>query len=154
MNYFGGLEVTLSAKEVEYIERVWELDVHEGVNTLTGAYALNYVRMRQVDSDFGRASRQRTVILTLLNKVKNLPMNELLTLMYDMLPNLSVDATDAEILSMAYRLLPLLPSMKIETYTVPARGTYQNASIRGMSVLLPDRELIREKLISEYLPLG
>lgn len=153
VDYLGGLDVNLSAAEVEHIERVWGLDVEEGLNHLDGKYALNYVRMRKVGNDFGRSQRQRTAILTLLNEVKDLPVNDLLTLMYDMLPYLTTDLTDGEILSLAYRLLPLVSSLSIDTHMVPDHDCYTAAKIRNMSVLVPDRDKIRQRLEEEYLPL-
>ena len=60
--------------------------------------------------------------------------------------------TDSEILSLAYRLLPLASSISIRSHTVPASDCYYSANIRGMSVLVPDLPLIRQRL-EEYLPL-
>lgn len=154
IDVLGGIEIQLTAAEAEYLKATWDITATEGINQFDGRQTMWYSRIRKLDSDFGRSGRQRKVLLAVYQKIKDLPMNELLPLMYDILPYLTTDMTDAEILSLAYRFLPLLPSMKIETHTVPARGTYQNASIRGMAVLLPDRALIREKLIGEYLPLG
>lgn len=153
VDYLGGLDVNLNAAEVEHIERVWGLDVEEGLNHLNGRYALNYVRMRKVGDDFGRSQRQRTAILTLLDQVKNLPVNELLVLMYDMLPYLSTDLTDGEILALAYRVLPLVSTLSIENHMVPDHDCYTAAKIRNMSVLVPDRDRIRQRLEEEYLPL-
>ena len=153
VDYLGGLDVNLSAAEVEHIERVWGLDVEEGLNHLDGRYALNYVRMRKVGNDFGRSQRQRTAILTLLDKVKDLPVSQLLTLVYDMLPYLSTDLTDSEILALAYRLLPMVSSLSIENHMVPDHDCYTAAKIRNMSVLVPDRDRIRQRLEEEYLPL-
>lgn len=86
-------------------------------------------------------------------KVKKLPVNDLLSLMYEILPYLTTDLSDMEILSLAYRLIPMLTSLKIDTYTVPAKDAYYNARIRGMAVLVPDLERIRQYLEEEYLPL-
>ena len=70
-----------------------------------------------------------------------------------MLPYLTTDLTDGEILSLAYRLLPMVISLQVETHMVPDHDCYTAASIRGMSVLVPDREKIRDRLEEEYLPL-
>ena len=43
-------------------------------------------------------------------------------------------------------------SISISSHTVPASDCYYSANIRGMSVLVPDLPLIRQRL-EEYLPL-
>ena len=77
---------------------------------------------------------------------------EIISLLYNALPYLTTDLTDSEILSLAYRLLPLASSISLNSYTVPANDCYYAASIRGMSVLVPDLPRIRQYL-EECLPL-
>ena len=77
---------------------------------------------------------------------------DILKLVNNALPYLTTDLTDSEILSLAYRLLPLASSISINSHTVPASDCYYSANIRGMSVLVPDLPLIRQRL-EEYLPL-
>lgn len=43
-----------------------------GVQTFTGAQALNYVRSRETTSDFARAMRQRDVLIAIGNKIETL----------------------------------------------------------------------------------
>ena len=154
IDMIDGVEIELTATEAKYMREISYLDVTEGLNTLNGVEARVYAQIRKIDSDFGRTNRQRTVLLAIFNKIKHLPISDLLDLMYDALPYLTTDLTDGEIISLAYRLLPLVSGMDIETYSVPSKGTYQNVSIRGMAVLLPDREKIRDLLEAEYLPLN
>ena len=89
--------------------------------------------------------RQRVVLArVLLGNPKLIVMN-------NALPYLTTDLTNSEILSLAYRLLPLASSISISSHTVPASDCYNSANIRGMSVLVPDLPLIRQRL-EEYLP--
>lgn len=74
-------------------------------------------------------------------------------MLYDVLPYLTTDLTDTEMLSLAYRMTPLVSSISINTYTVPASDCYYNTNIREMSVLVPDLQRIRRYLEEEYLPL-
>lgn len=149
----GGVDVKLTAREAEYMRDIWGDDVTEGVNRFDGVTARRYAQIRAIGNDFGRSARQRTVLLAVLDKVKHLPVNDLLSLMYDLLPYLTTDLTDAEILSLAYRLIPLVSSLRVETHMVPDHDCYTAARIRGMSVLVPDREKVRTRLEEEYLPL-
>lgn len=149
----GGVDVELTAREAEYMTGEFDLSVTEGVNHLDGAAARRFAQIRAIGNDFARTGRQRTVLLAAFSKVKTLPVNDLLTLMYDMLPYLTTDLTDGEILALAYRLLPLVSSLSIDTHMVPDHDCYTAAKIRNMSVLVPDRDKIRQRLEEEYLPL-
>ena len=149
----GGVDIELTAKEAEYMQNRQGLDVVEGKNHFDGLTARIYSQNRAIGSDFARTGRQRTVLLAVFDKVKHLPVNDLLTMLYDMLPYLTTDLTDGEILSLAYRLLPMVTSLQVETHMVPDHDCYTAASIRGMAVLVPDREKIRDRLEEEYLPL-
>lgn len=149
----GGVDIKLTAREADYMKNVQNIDVVEGVNHFNGLNARIYAQNRAIGSDFARTGRQRTVLLAVFDKVKDLPVNDLLNMLYDMLPYLTTDLTDGEILSLAYRLLPMVISLQVETHMVPDHDCYTAASIRGMSVLVPDREKIRDRLEEEYLPL-
>ena len=149
----GGVDIELTAREAEYMRDRQKLDVVEGLNHFDGLTARIYAQNRAIGSDFARTGRQRTVLMAAFNKVRHLPVNDLLTLMYDMLPYLTTDLTDGEIISLAYRLLPMLTSLQVETHMVPDHDCYTAAYVRGMAVLVPDREKIRDRLEEEYLPL-
>lgn len=145
----GGVDVELTAKEAAYMGG----SLQEGVNRLNANQALAYSQLRAIDSDFGRTGRQRKVLMSVFQEVRGLPVSQLMGLMYDMLPYVSTDLTDTQIITLAYRLLPMVSSFSVETHSVPASGSYQYATIRKMSVLLPDRQKIRQQLQDEYLPL-
>ena len=150
----GGIDIDLTSTEAAYMNKCGHPLIVTGVNHLNGAEALTYARARKIDSDFGRTERQRKVLLAVYEQAKNLPVSELLSLLYNALPYLTTDLTDTEILSLAYRLLPLASSVSINSYTVPANDCYYNAKIRGMAVLVPDLQRIRQYLEEEYLPLN
>lgn len=150
IDLIGGVEVEMTAAEAKYLSWIGAV---EGTNLLNGAEALDFARIRKLDSDFGRTDRQRRVLLAVYDKIRSLPAKELLDLMYEALSYVTTDLTDTQILSIAYRLLPLVSSMDIETHSVPFKGSYKNVSVRGMAVLMPDLEKIRDKLEQEYLPL-
>lgn len=150
----GGIDIELTSAEAAYMNKRRHPLITTGVNHLDGAEALTYARARKIDSDFGRTERQRKVLLAVYELVKNLPVDERLSLLYNALPYLTTDLTDVEILSLAYRLLPLVSSVSIDSYTVPADDCYYNANIRGMAVLVPDLQLICQYLKEEYLPLN
>lgn len=153
IDMIGGIYMEMTDEEVVYFNNGHKAGFTGNYNLLNGEHALNFARLREIDNDFGRTNRQRKVLLAVFEKINSLSAAELLDLMYNALPYLTTDLTDAQILSIAYRLLPLVTSMEISSYTVPARNAYDSVNIRGMAVLLPDLELIREQLENEYLPL-
>lgn len=152
MDMVGGIDIELTSAEADYINKRNDTSIVAGLNHLNGAETLTYARARKIDSDFGRTERQRKVLMAVYEQTKNLPASELFDLMNNALPYLTTDLTDSEILSLAYRLLPLASSISISSHTVPASDCYYSANIRGMSVLVPDLPLIRQRL-EEYLPL-
>ena len=146
----GGVDVELSAAEAKIVGG----GAVAGLNHLNGKQALTYSRIRVLDNDFGRTNRQREVMEALLNKFRNSDINTVLNLINTVLPMLTTDMTNAEIISLAKVLVPVAKTMEINTYSVPASDCYTFASIRGMSVLLPDLPKIRDYLKNEYLPLN
>lgn len=148
IDILGGVDIELTAAEAKIIGD----GAHEGVSHLDGDHALMYARIRKLDSDFGRTQRQRNIVTAVFNKVKKSSVSDLLKLVDTVLPYISTDMSNAQIAKLAVKYAPSLASLKISTYSVPADGTYQNAMIRGMAVLVPDLYKIKQLLFEEYMP--
>ena len=58
--------------------------------------------------------------------------------MNNILPMITTDMTNADITRYMMEILPILSQLQVSNQHVPADGTYRSASIRGMSVLVPD----------------
>ncbi len=67
----GGVTISLTQAEVNYLSNYSGGKVHYevGPNKFNGDRALAYMRIRKIDSDFGRTARQRNVIETLARKI-------------------------------------------------------------------------------------
>lgn len=67
----GGVTINLTQKEVDYLTNYSGGKVHYNVgpNNFNGDRALAYMRIRKIDSDFGRTARQRNVIESLAKKI-------------------------------------------------------------------------------------
>lgn len=122
----GGVEMELTAEEAEHLNWKFGWDLTEGANYLNGEQALNYARIRAIDADadFARTNRQRKVITALLDEVKNMSWTEINSLLYDLLPLVSTDLTNSEIINYAMDLFPLLSDNTIKTQQIPAEGTF------------------------------
>lgn len=145
----GGVEIELTAEEAKMVGD----GVSQGKCNLNGKQALTYARIRKIDSDFQRTGRQRNILNAVFEKAKSYQLMELAGLFSEILPMMSTDMTDDEIMTFALTLASSLSEIKTQSYSIPAEGTYKNATIRGMAVLVPDLEKIRELIFEEYLPM-
>ena len=163
IDLLGGVDVELTGEEAAYLNRRgnWDVDtasagtwsLTQGMNHLTGEQALAYSRIRYIgNGDYGRTNRQRTVLNALIQAYKNTSLTKMLLLLDDILPLITTDMTDKEIIGYAMDLFPLLASSTVTTQRIPADGAYYNASIRGMSVLVPDLAENRQLLIDSLSP--
>lgn len=134
VDLMGGLDIELTQAEANWIGN----GLKEGVNRLDGKNALEYARIRKLDSDFGRTNRQRTVLSAMLNKAKTLPISDILDLANGVLPLITTDMSNREIVRYIFRILPILSDLDVVNQHIPAEGCYENRKIDGMSVLVPD----------------
>lgn len=143
----GGVDVELTAAEARHLNGqnyAWSLK--EGINHLDGEQALAYTRIRYLDNDFGRTNRQRTVLTALINKAKSLSVTELVNLAYGLMPMVSTDMTDGEIISRVMELAPILPELQIVSQYIPAEGAYSFAWIDEKSVIYLNSENLEKNI--------
>lgn len=148
----GGIDLEVTNEEVQWINAYLnEYNLLEGREMTTdyldtslsgeihlnGPQALAYSRNRYIGTDFGRTERQRKVLNAV---IKKLPLafatnqNELIS---ELFPNLTTNLTQPEVFSLSMDAGKLL-SYEIVQTVIPAEGTYNNATIRGMAVLEVD----------------
>ncbi len=128
IDMLGGIDIELTEAEANYLnaDDFWVYqDVEPGMAHLDGMTALCYARMRKAsgdsDSDIIRTSRQRKVIATILEKLKNLSIGEIQALVDEVLPLVATSMDNREITQMLLTLLPILPDLRIEASgTCPA----------------------------------
>lgn len=145
----GGVEVRLTAAEANHLNmQNYSWGLFEGVNILTGETALAYSRIRALQGgDFNRTNRQRTVMMALLNKAKDMPVTDLYNLVEALIPMVVTDMSNSEIVAAAMDLAPLLQDLEIVSQRIPVDDGYNMTMVDGMSVLLPDLEMNREFLV-------
>ena len=150
INLLGGVRIELTESEARYINNKMGSDqVSPGVQILNGQQALWYARNRTSGStsDFGRTNRQRTVLNALIQAYKDKTPAEMLALLDDILPLVTTDLNQNEILSYTANLFPMLAECQIVTQQIPVQNGYYNATIRGMQVLVPHMDVNRQALI-------
>lgn len=130
IDLLGGVEITLTQAEAEHLNEEYQYTLTAGKQMLTGEQALSYARIRKIDTDYQRAKRQRTVLLSLLNRYKDKPVSEMLGLLDDIMPMVTTNMTNAEIISLATEVLPMLSSSRIDTLRIPVDGTFDQGDVQ------------------------
>lgn len=123
-----------------------------GKYVLNGNQALAYARIRKgVGDDFGRTSRQREVIFTVIEKAKKLSMFEIKALADDILDSdmVKTNLSEGEVASLLLNCFEYM-DYEQQQLQIPSDGTWSNATIRGMSVLsvnfLKNAKLLQETI--------
>lgn len=137
----GGVDIELTKAEA-----AWIGGLKSGMNHLNGKLALEYSRIRKLDSDFGRTNRQRKVLTAILERVRDLSLTELISLAETVFPMITTDMSNSDIISYIKDFFPILLDLQIITQSAPQDGEYKSAMINGMSVLVPDLEMINARL--------
>ena len=132
IDLLGGVDINLTQQEATYIDSAsgftWGLK--GGINHLDGEKALLYARIREIDSDYRRAERQRKVISTVMESYKSLPLDQMMGLLDDILPMITTDMDKGEIVTTAVDLFPMLAGAQINTLRIPVDGTFQQGNVK------------------------
>lgn len=148
VDLLGGVPMELRSDEASYINSGTGSSLSSGMQVLNGEQALCYSRIRKLDADgdFSRTNRQRKVISALFNQVKDSGLTTLLGLLNEVLPMVTTDMSNGEILGYAAKVFPMFSGATITSQRVPANDAYYGAMIDGMSVLVADMDKTREML--------
>lgn len=115
---------------------------------MNGKTALWYCRIRYVDNDFRRTERQRKVIGAIVNKALKTNPVKLLSIVKQVLPNISTDISSSELIGLAAGAALRYIHYDIEQQQIPAEGTWSDARISGQLVLKMDIDKNKEILKS------
>ena len=115
----GGIQLDITSDELSYINSyIKNIDkqngtstpslTSSGLQTLNGSQAAAYCRIRYTEGkDFKRTERQRAVLNALFEKFKNTSITDLTSIMKDILPLVSTNLTNSEIISIATKVLSM-----------------------------------------------
>ncbi len=140
----GGVDIGLTKAEIkdDTIKYALSLqgytDLVPGVYTLNGYSALNYVRLRSIDSDKERTQRQRNVLTSLANKAKTMSVGELNNALNNILPYVTTNLEKSEILGQMLNV-PSYLNNNMEQYVLPHKSSALQL-IDGFEVVLVDWE--------------
>ena len=130
VNILGGVEVELTKKEANYLNKKGDWNLTKGTWTLTGEQALEYSRIRKIDSDYKRAERQRKLLLSLIEEYKGQDMATTMKMVEEFLPLVTTDIPKNQVLGYAVELFPMLSDATIETLRIPVDGTFTGGYVR------------------------
>ena len=155
VDLIGGVSIDLRQDEAALLNKNMGTSLTAGVNLLSGSQALEYSRIRSLDADgdFSRTGRQRKVMGAIVEAYRSASLTTLLGLVDDILPMITTDMSNLQIIRYALEVFPLLSDTRIVSQRIPADGTYSGQMIRGMAVLVADmdanRELLEKTLLGE-----
>jgi LCP family protein required for cell wall assembly len=144
----GGISIEVTSEEIpvinNYVKELNWLSGEEdkkdclseaGSLILNGKQALGYVRNRYIgNNDFDRTVRQRNVLEQMYIKVMDLGLLQLNDLMNTILPQITSNLTEGELLSLILSL-PSYIDYDLEQWRIPIDGSYSMMNIQGMSVI-------------------
>ncbi len=148
----GGVDIEMNEAEVKYMRKNIEGTFEVGMNHLDKDQALCFTRMRYAaGGDYGRTDRQRRVLVAIGESLRDANLLTIFTLIDDILPHITTNIPDAKIIEYATAALGILGNGgELQTMRIPQDDAHKQASIRNMSVLVPDLEKCREDL-QEFL---
>lgn len=152
VDILGGVDIRLTQAEAEHLNNLHGWNLRAGTNHLNGDQALQYSRIRAIGNDFGRTERQRNVINSIIAGCKGMSISQLNELLNRILPLIATDIDDKEIFNYALELFPLLSGSNIVQQRIPIEGSYEDAWVGSLDVLLPDMEINRQFLVDTLLP--
>lgn len=146
IDLLGGVDIHLRQDEAQLISEETGTNLNSGLQHLNGNQALSYSRIRKLDTDgdFSRTNRQRTVLEAIVSSYKSADLPTLLKTTANILPMITTDMNQGELLRHAISLFPRLSTCEIVSRRIPADGQYTDQTIDGMSVLVADMASVRE----------
>ncbi len=129
INLLGGVDVNMTQAECDYFNTFTDWELKPGMNHLDGYQALCFSRLREIDTDYRRAERQRAVLTALMEAYKNQPMDQMLRTLEQILPMITTNMSNAEILGHAVDLFPMLAGSTVNTLRIPLEGTFHQGYV-------------------------
>lgn len=153
----GGITLDINEDELKYINKyIHSLnsknntsspDINSsGIQHVDGTQALAYTRIRYTDGgDFERSHRQRIVLETVFEKLKDLPITSYPSLLDNILPLVSTNLNGSEILSLCMDLISL-DNIDILEHQFPENSDAEGKIIDGIYYYVFDEESTIKKI--------
>ncbi len=136
----GGVTISLTQAEVDYLTNYsgGAVKYNVGPNEFNGDRALAYMRIRKIDSDFGRTARQRNVIETLARKiVAEKSISEIYDLTNFAFGLVKTNITLTELTSVIGNIATdaMRSGLNIDSHHVPFKDAFTYKYYNGMAII-------------------
>lgn len=123
---------------------------------LDGLQAVSYARIRKLDNDIQRGSRQRILLQALLNKMmENITPSTLMSLAVTLIPNTSTNLDVPTILQLGTKFLAA-GDFSLSEFSVPIENSWKYETRQDSSVITFDAarnvQALHEYIYGEYIP--
>lgn len=144
IDYIGGININITESERKIIGAS-----KSGNVTLNGKQALAYSRIRKIDNDYQRTSRQRKVLMAIFNKAKSISVSSYPKALSDLSSNVETNLSTFELLDLAKAVMSL-SSDDLEGFRIPIDGTSHDSMDKGIYYLDWDRAA-NKKAIHDFI---
>lgn len=138
----GGIDIYMTAQEASKVcapgQKLedWErgfkkIGTESKVYHLNGYQALQYSRIRHIDSDFNRTGRQRKVIEQLIVKAKTMSFGTLNTILNQVLPQVATNMSGDELMGYALNAGSYANYAIDTSFHLPENGKYKGWTLPG-----------------------
>lgn len=156
VDQLGGIDVEIAEKERGHLNEIiadYNTDYgleggwirEAGMQRLNGKQALCFSRIRKIDSDFQRASRQQRVIAAMLERISAMSKWEMIKLAVRNIDRVETDVDFGDITALA-PMMARMDEAAIRSAQVPFAGAFTEETVDGMMVLVPNLEKCRKEL--------
>ena len=161
----GGVEITLTAEEAEYLRKTKYITKEEyrnvvaGTQLMNGNQVLGYCRVRKVPtangtgSDFGRTERQRTVLTKIFNKYKDSNIFTLLSVFNECLPKVTTNISKEDMQDLMEMVVENR-ILNLENARIPASGTFSSVTIGKADMISvkwdKNREILHKRIFGDF----
>lgn len=138
VDYLGGITLTLSAGEASIVKARHS----SGPQMLNGEQALSYVRIRELDNNFGRNARQRKFLTAVLEQVRKSSVDKIIGAISSGFRAIATNLTTSEMIALLPALIRNADDMA--TLNLPQEGAYKfSTTAWGASVIEFDTDKAR-----------
>ena len=130
IDLLGGVDISLTQPEIRYMNHLTDWNLKVGMNHLNGEQALVYARLREIDSDYKRSERQRTLLLALVDAYKDQPADKMLSLLDDVMGLVKTNMTNNQMWDYGAKVVSILSSAKYNSLRIPADGTFKQGNVQ------------------------
>lgn len=156
LNGHGGIKMTVTAAEANYMcnnkTYGWFPRYQKGAGTyyMNGGEALNYARIRKIDSDFGRTDRQKKVLKQIVEELKGLGYMDLIGIGYSCLEYVTTDFTKGELVGLATEAAEIM-SYDMKQISIPINGSYKTQKLNASTEVLAANLKVNAQKLTAFI---